>query len=1205
MKVNKVFIFFLIVIVTSTLGAWNIVQSDWVGRKLSSYITKRVSSNLDAKINFQSLDIFLYPPAVQLNNVSFKRGGENALDFSVDKLGVEVDTIKSMQKELTIQNIYLIKGSVTLNTSSKENVKNDSKLNFSIRELADKVESDLPFKINKLSLKEVKLRVNEQSAFLDSANISPYEKYFNVALKLSELKTNTKADAITDLELDADIFDEKINLKQAQVFSNKSILELEGELSNYKVYKNISLDVNYKFSGSLLLLNEMFNMKKIGQMKRGVVTAKGEAKGSIDNYNLTSSIIARNFITPFCDGDLLDINVKANEKEVRVTEAKLVKGKQVLEVKKGFQFINLETNSFIDEGIKATVTDFKLSNALKYLKDPLSVLDSKISGDVEFILNKNDFHFYIPKQLSLIDTSLIIDRNQILNIPQMKIQNASFNISDGQKFTMDTKLLLPSSELQVKGKVDSGILKFSTNKSTLNVEELGPISGLNVKGEGETKIDVISNNRESKLSIDIELNNFSLNEYSQEKISSNLVLDFNNSKLSLFDIEASAGRTKTKANLAIGLKDLSVEGDVSHKNIVISEVLKSTNIKFDSSQIPIQGSWLANYKLSGKLTPTGIVAEGEFYGVNNIVYDETFESIGSEFILKDNILQAQNIKITKSDGLITGSYAYDIQKEKSIFDLNLTKVSLEEIGFITKLPLGINGELGGKISGEYDKNLTKLKAAIYISNSKIPGKKIGDSSILVNLDHNVVEVDASLLGDKIIVDSTNSLKEEGLSKLEYSIQLDDINEVIGTNRLVNLDETNIVGSVYSSGVVNYQLNEFKIINSRINLKKVHFEKDSIDFSYENETENEIIIENGDIKKWMFYLRGKNLYFISNAKGSFNGDLNLETDFKVDASIFEIMNKVVSKANGPIYGKYKITDIRDFSKQKIKLKTDGITLSTANYPLRFEDIKFLISADNKKIQIENFSSRLGSGNVNVAGGITFSEIIPKVDIDFKFIHSGINIFEKSNMIFSGQGKLEGSSFPYKLQSNLYIERLNIINEFTDLISDNSSIRNDIKYLPSSEIYSEQNFIDLDVDVKTVNPINIKNSLADLTFLANLKISGSELNPRAKGSIYLAPGINKIFFKSNEYNITKANILFFNNRKISNPEIDIEASSKIDKYRLSAKVNGPVSNFNLDLRTDPYLEKSDILSLVAFGYTENTSSSLSEEQKSLMTQAGIGS
>ena len=1192
-------------ITASTIGAWNIVQSDWVGKELSSYITKRVSSNLDAKIKFQSLDIFLYPPAVQLNNVSFKRDDEYALDFTVDKLGVEIDTIKSMQKELTIQNIYLVKGSVNLKTNLKASKSEDSKLDFSIRELARKVESDLPFKVSKLSLREVKLKVDDQSAFLDYANISPHEKYFNVALKLSELKTNTKADAVTDLELGANIFDEKITLKQAQIFSRKSILELSGEIFNYKVYEKMTLDVSYKLSGSLLLLNEVFNLKEIGEMGRGVVTAKGEARGSIEKFNMTSFVEARDFVTPFCDGDLLELNVVADESEVRITRAKLVKDKQRLEVNKDFQFINLKTNSFIDEGIRASVTSFELKNALKYLKDPLSVLDSKISGEVEFILNENDFHFLVPNKLDLISTSLIIDKNKILNIPQMKIENASFDIVAGKKFKMNTKLLLPSSELLVKGEVDSGIITFSTNKTNLNIEELGLISGLDIRGRGQVKVDVTSNNKDSKLLISLDLKEFSLNEYSQETLSSKLVLDFNSSKLFLNELKASAGRTKTEADLAIKLEDLSVEGDVSHKNIVISEVLRSTNIRFDSSRIPVQGSWLANYKLSGILSPSGIVAKGEFYGVNNIIYDETFESIGSEFILENNILRAQNIKISKSDGLITGEYVYDIKKEKSIFDLNSKKVLLEEIGFITRLPLGINGQLGGKVSGVYENSLTHLKAAIYISNSKIPGKKIGDSSIFIDLDNNEVKLDASLLGDKILIDSINSLKNEGLSRLNYNIKLDDINEVIGTNRLVNLDETNIIGSFYSAGTVEYQLNDFKILNSKINLKKIHFEKDSIDFSYENEAENEILIKDGDIKKWMFYLRGKNLYFISNAKGSFNGDLNLETDFKVDASIFEIMNKVVSKANGPIYGKYKVTDISDFSKQKIKLKTDGITLSTANYPLRFEDIKFLISADNEKIQIENFSSRLGSGNVNVAGGVTFSEIIPKVDIDFKFIHSGVNIFEKSNMIFSGQGSLKGSSFPYKLQSNLYIERLNIVNEFTDLISDGSSIRSDIKYLPSSEIYSEQNFIDLDIDVKTVNPINIKNSMADLTFLANLKVSGSELSPRARGSVYLAPGINKIFFKSNEYNITKANILFFENRKISNPEIDIEASSKIDKYRLSAKVNGPVSNFSLDLRTDPYLEKSDILSLVAFGYTENASSSLSEEQKALMTQAGIGS
>ena len=62
--------------------------------------------------------------------------------------------------------------------------------------------------------------------------------------------------------------------------------------------------------------------------------------------------------------------------------------------------------------------------------------------------------------------------------------------------------------------------------------------------------------------------------------------------------------------------------------------------------------------------------------------------------------------------------------------------------------------------------------------------------------------------------------------------------------------------------------------------------------------------------------------------------------------------------------------------------------------------------------------------------------------------------------------------------------------------------------------------------------------------------------------------------------------------------------INQYSVNVGVVGPVKNFNVDLTSQPALSQSDILSLIAFGYTEDLSNNLSDTERETMTRAGVG-
>ena len=58
-------------------------------------------------------------------------------------------------------------------------------------------------------------------------------------------------------------------------------------------------------------------------------------------------------------------------------------------------------------------------------------------------------------------------------------------------------------------------------------------------------------------------------------------------------------------------------------------------------------------------------------------------------------------------------------------------------------------------------------------------------------------------------------------------------------------------------------------------------------------------------------------------------------------------------------------------------------------------------------------------------------------------------------------------------------------------------------------------------------------------------------------------------------------------------------------IDVRLFGQVSDFKVDLASEPALPQENILSLMAFGYSEDMSGRLTDGEKESITRAGVGS
>jgi translocation and assembly module TamB len=110
-------------------------------------------------------------------------------------------------------------------------------------------------------------------------------------------------------------------------------------------------------------------------------------------------------------------------------------------------------------------------------------------------------------------------------------------------------------------------------------------------------------------------------------------------------------------------------------------------------------------------------------------------------------------------------------------------------------------------------------------------------------------------------------------------------------------------------------------------------------------------------------------------------------------------------------------------------------------------------------------------------------------------------------------------------------------------------------------------------------------------ANLRLRGTYTSPAVLGRVNITHG--QVVFFGTRYNISQGSVSFFNPVNVE-PVLDIDLETKARGIQVTLNVSGPLSKLNLTPRSDPPLQFSEIVALLATGRTPTDEASLSYGQ-----------
>lgn len=244
------------------------------------------------------------------------------------------------------------------------------------------------------------------------------------------------------------------------------------------------------------------------------------------------------------------------------------------------------------------------------------------------------------------------------------------------------------------------------------------------------------------------------------------------------------------------------------------------------------------------------------------------------------------------------------------------------------------------------------------------------------------------------------------------------------------------------------------------------------------------------------------------------------------------------------------------------------------PLGLRNGNGLLKLTNNRVAIDRFQGDVGSGTVTAKGGVILS---PRVQFDLAFSGKGIQLHYPegvrseidSDLTFSGN--LETSY----LRGQANVERLSLTSDF-----DVSHIADQLSETTAAPSGAFASRIHLGVSLQTTSEMNLSGRTLSLQGGANLRVQGTAAEPVILGRVNITGG--DVIFLSNRYELTGGTVEFANPTR-TEPVLNLGATTTINEYNISLRLEGPVDRLRTNYSSDPSLPPVDIINLLAFGKT----------------------
>lgn len=1176
---------------------WQVVHSEYVGKFLSKNVTKYVSKLFNTKINFKKVDLILFPPGVNLKDVHVNyKSDKSSFELLSKELIVLFDIFSPSNRKIVLEKVQFKDAYIKIDIEDKKENKKENSLNYKIDyKIRDLFKSSKVI-VKSLFLEKTKLKLNNRDFWFEHSKLLVSKHRVKASGDMF-----LKSPYFDSLKYKIELTDNKLVIDKLKLKKHVNTVSFKGEIVNPLNSNQLEMNLDSNLEASLSSLQSYFDFSRYGTVSKGSLSSSAIIKGSLKEYSVVLSSKFKNIVSNFGDFDAGKFQVTLDQNTAKLDYLKLDKNDGYLKLAKEVEIINFITNKYLHEVYELEASNFSLYNSLKVLRKSLYPLRGFASGKLSVEFDKSDFVINTEPDFKLEKVLVNIDGTQIINVKAANLSPSVFAFKDNI-FYMRSEMKLKNSLLNIEGEANQKSLYFSLQNSKVDLKDFGKIAGFDFIGEGKLDLIVEGPYSNAHILVNTKLSKSSFEKYYLGDLKANLKLDFKKNTLFFNDVEGKVGST-----------NYTIDGLVNYNNLDINLIVDLPHTSFNDLRImhypllgelsvlplSVSGLFNASYKVFNKATLEKVKVDGSIKADNVIFWGESFSKINFNFELDDLVLDFKKIFIKKNRASIVGDYTYDFNIDSYKTSLKSRRLKLTDFNNYKKLP----GLLKSDINFDFNLNYLKRDKAslsVELRNSSVGKSRIEDSNLLIKQNMDVLHFKSNLFGSYIKLESDLNLENK---KTEIKIDYDIKNltkffiSILGIHARSDISTGRLNGDLRAK----FKFDNFDSMDLSFNVNDLLIQRKNIFITNASKLSGEI--KKGKIKKWDFEIKGNNASLKSKASGDISKKYNIDLWVDYDANLIELLSPKIIKSTGYIKNHFKFYKEKKKNNLKVVSSSSNLSMYIDNFPTIIRKANYSLVLFNDKLNINNTKIDLTQGTLELSGHINLGIPFPKVNVAYVLKKAEFEPFIKTYLSLTGNGSIVGSKFPYVISGDVNIEKANIFTELNDFGFKSSDFERNT-FFPKNTIDTTSKYVNLNISVNTLSNILMSNSLFEVSMYGSSLLRGNMFNPKMSGRYSFATNTGKVTFKNNDFIFSKGDIIFSDSSKFSNPEIDLSASSKINQYLIKMHVFGTINDYQVELTSNPPLSKSDILSMIAFGYTGELAKNISDLDKKSLSSLGLG-
>jgi translocation and assembly module TamB len=637
------------------------------------------------------------------------------------------------------------------------------------------------------------------------------------------------------------------------------------------------------------------------------------------------------------------------------------------------------------------------------------------------------------------------------------------------------------------------------------------------------------------------------------------------------------------------------------KHTQVSAMLQATNVSLTDLQsiagisYPVSGKLDAHAHVAG--TADDLEGSGQLLLTNAVAYGQPVSTADMVLSAQGHLLQATHIRLATAGGVAIGDLQYDDSSGALQGEMAGHGFEVSKIAFLHNSRPRADGRMGILLHVEGTPATPRASGEMEVEKLTLNGQPMGRLQAAANIQAGQLLLTSRAELFQTHMDLRGQVQLGGKYPAQMELTFADFNigPLLRMASSSNITaQSSLVGKIRLSG----PLAEPSQIQADADVNTLTATIGGIPMHSQGPLQ--ATLRDGKLQLKQVHIQGTKIDFV--AGGTIDllrgYALRVHSEGTIDAALASVMNKEIQSS-----GQVKFILNARGTAQKPNLQgraeLSHINVHMMDVTNGLTDMNGTMAFDQDRLVVQQLKGSSGGGDLEVKGFVGYQHGI-FVDLTATTQHVRIRYPKGVSSSVDAKLRVLGNLDSLLVSGDIQLTRFGIDSnvDLASLATGGGGVSTPID--PTSPM----NRVHLDIHVTSAPELGFQNSFASLAGDVNLRIRGTVENPSVLGRIDITEG--SASFAGTKYSLQQGDIIFANPVAIT-PEIDLEASARVQKYDIIIGLHGPPNKLEISYRSEPPLTQADVLALLALGRTNEQAAMYGEQQQAganLTTEALLG-